>query len=52
MSLRRLAFADMDEAACVHRASFERHGFVLTRETDGSRNEEKEPDVLYIWTRA
>jgi len=34
------------------RRFYERHGFVLTRETDGSGNEEKEPDALYLWTRA
>jgi GNAT superfamily N-acetyltransferase len=28
------------------------HGFVAVRETDGSGNEEKEPDVLYRWERA
>ena len=26
-------------------------GFALIRETDGSRNEENEPDALYRWTR-
>lgn len=25
------------------------HGFAIVEETDGSRNEEKEPDVLYRW---
>jgi GNAT superfamily N-acetyltransferase len=34
------------------RRFYERHGFVAMRETDGSRNEEKEPDLLYRWTRA
>ena len=24
---------------------------MLVRETDGARNEEKEPDALYLWTR-
>jgi putative acetyltransferase len=28
---------------------YEKHGFVLVRQTDGSRNEEREPDVLYSW---
>jgi putative acetyltransferase len=27
-------------------------GFVLVRETDGSRNEESEPDALYRWDRS
>jgi len=27
-------------------------GFALVSTTDGSRNEEKEPDALYFWTRA
>lgn len=34
------------------RRFYESNGFVALRETDGSRNEEKEPDVLYQWTRA
>jgi ribosomal protein S18 acetylase RimI-like enzyme len=33
------------------RAFYEARGFVLVEETDGSRNEEKEPDALYRWTR-
>jgi putative acetyltransferase len=31
------------------RRFYERHGFVPVSETDGSRNEEREPDVLYRW---
>jgi putative acetyltransferase len=31
---------------------YEARGFVLQRETDGAGNEEKEPDALYLWTRA
>lgn len=31
------------------RRFYERHGFVLVKETDGSGNEEKEPDMLYSW---
>jgi len=27
------------------------HGFILVEETDGARNEEKEPDARYRWTR-
>lgn len=30
---------------------YERHGFRLVRETDGSGNEEREPDALYAWNR-
>jgi GNAT superfamily N-acetyltransferase len=33
------------------RSFYERHGFVAIRETDGSRNEEKDPDVMYSWQR-
>jgi GNAT superfamily N-acetyltransferase len=33
------------------RRFYEARGFVLVRETDGAGNEEKEPDVLYLWTR-
>lgn len=32
------------------RAFYERRGFVAVAYDDGSRNEEKEPDVLYRWT--
>jgi putative acetyltransferase len=31
------------------RRFYERRGFVLVEETDGSGNDEKEPDVLYSW---
>jgi putative acetyltransferase len=33
------------------RRFYEASGFVAVRETDGSGNEEKEPDVLYRWER-
>ena len=33
------------------RRFYEARGFRLVDETDGSRNEEKEPDALYLWTR-
>ena len=60
--LRCLDLADMDAAARVHRSAFDRalptlsrfyeaRGFALVRETDGSGNEEREPDALYLWTR-
>jgi len=31
------------------RRFYERHGCALVRMTDGSANEEKEPDALYVW---
>lgn len=31
------------------RRFYERRGFVALQETDGSRNEEREPDILYRW---
>ena len=34
------------------RRFYERRGFVLVRETDGSRNEERTPDALYAWRPA
>ncbi|MER0442998.1 GNAT family N-acetyltransferase [Streptomyces sp. Edi4] len=34
------------------RRFYERHGFRETERTDGSRNDEKEPDVRYIWQPA
>ncbi len=33
------------------RALYERHGFVAEAFTDGSRNEERMPDVRYRWRR-
>lgn len=33
------------------RRFYEVRGFVLAEETDGTRNEEKEPDARYVWTR-
>jgi len=33
------------------RRFYEARGFALIQETDGTRNEEKEPDALYLWTR-
>jgi len=34
------------------RCFYEARGFVLVEQTDGTRNEEREPDVRYLWTRA
>ncbi|RDG36699.1 GNAT family N-acetyltransferase [Streptomyces corynorhini] len=28
---------------------YERHGFIAVQRTDGLRNEEREPDVRYVW---
>jgi GNAT superfamily N-acetyltransferase len=33
------------------RRFYEARGFALVQETDGARNEEKEPDARYLWTR-
>ena len=33
------------------RRFYERHGCVVVELTDGSGNEEREPDALYAWTR-
>ena len=33
------------------RRFYEARGFVLVEQTDGVRNEEKEPDARYLWTR-
>jgi ribosomal protein S18 acetylase RimI-like enzyme len=35
----------------VARGFYEKHGFHIERETDGSGNEEKQPDILYVWQR-
>jgi GNAT superfamily N-acetyltransferase len=29
---------------------YERHGFVATERTDGRGNEERAPDILYVWS--
>jgi GNAT superfamily N-acetyltransferase len=34
------------------RRFYERHGFAAVEETDGSRNEERAPDVRYVWRAA
>lgn len=31
---------------------YERHGFTVAERTDGSANEEREPDVRYVWAPA
>jgi len=31
------------------RRFYEKHGFILVKETDGTRNEEREPDAMYSW---
>ena len=36
----------VNEAACRF---YERHGFAVVDRNDGSRNEEREPDVRYAW---
>jgi putative acetyltransferase len=33
------------------RRFYERRGFRVAEETDGSRNEEREPDIRYVWQR-
>ena len=33
------------------RRFYEARGFTLAERTDGSRNEEKEPDARYVWVR-
>jgi GNAT superfamily N-acetyltransferase len=33
------------------RSFYEHRGFVLAEQTDGSRNEEREPDVRYVWRK-
>ncbi|PZO01334.1 MAG: GNAT family N-acetyltransferase [Hyphomicrobiales bacterium] len=34
------------------RRFYEHRGFVVAEQTDGSRNEEREPDVRYVWRAA
>jgi GNAT superfamily N-acetyltransferase len=31
---------------------YERHGFVAVRRTDGRENEERAPDIMYVWGEA
>ena len=45
--LQLWCFADNSRA----RAFYEKHGFVAVEFTEGLRNEEKTPDILYRWTR-
>ena len=33
------------------RRFYENRGFIALKQTDGSRNEEREPDILYRWQR-
>jgi len=33
------------------RGFYEHHGFRIEQETDGANNDERQPDVLYHWTR-
>jgi len=35
----------------IARRFYEARGFVLVERTDGSRNEEREPDARHLWTR-
>ena len=34
------------------RRFYEKRGFIMLEESDGNRNEEREPDILYRWTQA
>ena len=34
------------------RRFYEARGFILVEQTDGARNEEREPDARYLWTRS
>jgi ribosomal protein S18 acetylase RimI-like enzyme len=34
------------------RAFYEHHGFVIEELTDGARNDEKMPDITYLWRQA
>jgi putative acetyltransferase len=46
-TLRLWVFQCNTRAICF----YESHGFCLVEMTDGGRNEEKEPDALYAWSR-
>ncbi|RZD76139.1 hypothetical protein C0Q60_24700 [Streptomyces albidoflavus] len=35
--------------AAVSRRFYERHGLTATERTDGTRDEEREPDVRHVW---
>ena len=37
------------QSNAIARAFYERHGFVIEELTDGARNEEKMPDITYLW---
>jgi GNAT superfamily N-acetyltransferase len=36
---------------CAARRFYEHRGFAVAEQTDGSRNEEHEPDVRYVWRK-
>jgi GNAT superfamily N-acetyltransferase len=44
----RLWTFQVNQAACRF---YERHDFVAAERTDGAGNEEREPDVRYVWPR-
>jgi ribosomal protein S18 acetylase RimI-like enzyme len=46
-ALRLWTFQDNTGA----RRFYEKHGFRIEQQTDGAHNEEKQPDVLYVWER-
>jgi putative acetyltransferase len=56
LALAKKAYAELTLWTFQRNASarrfYERNGFVALEETDGQRNEEREPDVLYRWTAA
>ena len=39
------------QANAQARRFYEKHGFRIERDTDGRDNEERQPDVLYVWNR-
>lgn len=39
------------QANLLARRFYEGHGFAAVEQTDGSNNEEREPDIRYRWTK-
>lgn len=45
----RVVIADVNQVNESARRFYERHDFVAAEYTDGHGNEEREPDVRYVW---
>lgn len=55
LEIARIAYSSLNawtfQRNTVARYFYESRGFLKIKETDGSENAEKEPDILYFWSR-